>query len=55
MIDDRVSRLLDKAERAIDDNNIEQSDAYASLASRARYIRAKEAKDLARMVDFSER
>lgn len=47
-MDERVERLLNKAEEAIDHNNTDQADAYAALASRVSYLRRKEARELER-------
>ena len=50
-MDDRVERLLDKAEKAINLNNTDQADSYAALASRVSYLRRKEARELERQFD----
>ena len=50
-MDDRIERLLQKAETAIDGNNIDQADAYRQLAGHIDYLRRREAKQLARMLN----
>lgn len=47
-MDDRVDRLLDKAEKAIDRNDTDQAEAYAQLAGKVSYLRRKEARELER-------
>jgi hypothetical protein len=47
-MDERVERLLNKAEEAIDRNDIDQADSYGQLASRTSYLRRKEARELDR-------
>jgi hypothetical protein len=45
-MDERIERLLNKAEEAIDRNDVDQADAYRVLASQTAYLRRKEAKAL---------
>ena len=47
-MDERVERLLNKAEEAIDRNDTDQADAYRILASQVSYLRRKEARELNR-------
>ena len=49
-MDDRIERLLNKAEEAIDRNDIDQAEQYADLATRVFYLRRKEARELERAV-----
>ena len=51
MIDDRVERLLNKAEDAIDRGELEQADTYRSLAGHVAYLRRKEARELDRILE----
>lgn len=48
-MDDRVERLLNKAEQAIDHNDTDQADAYRILAAQVSYLRRKEARELDRI------
>lgn len=45
-MDDRVERLLNKAEEAIDRNDLDQAEAFRYLASQTAYLRRREAKDM---------
>lgn len=47
-MDERVERLLEKAEAAIDRSETDNAEAYAMLASRVSYLSRKEAKMLNR-------
>lgn len=47
-MDERVERLLGKAEEAIDRNDTDQAEAYSVLAARVAYLRRREAKQLER-------
>lgn len=53
-MDDRVERLLTKAETAIDQNNIDQADAYRILAGHVAYLRRKEAKAMDRTLTVAD-
>ncbi len=48
-VDERVERLLNKAEDAIDRNDTDQADAYRVLAAHVSYLRRKEARELERI------
>jgi hypothetical protein len=48
-MNDRVSRLQDKAEAAADRGDLEQAETYRILASQAAYFARKEAQALERM------
>jgi hypothetical protein len=48
MLDDRVERLLRKAEEATDRNDIDQAEMYRTLAGHAAYLNRKEARDINR-------
>jgi hypothetical protein len=48
-VDERVERLLNKAEEAIDRNDTDQADAYRVLAAQVSYLRRKEARELERI------
>lgn len=48
-MDNRVSRLLDKAEAAADEGEIEKSDQYLSTASLAAFIAHREVRMLERI------
>ena len=48
-VDERVERLLTKAEEAIDRNDTDQADAYRVLAAQVSYLRRKEARELERI------
>lgn len=54
MIDERVERLLSKAEAAIDRNDTDQADAYRILAGHVAYLRRKEAQELNRTLVKAE-
>ncbi|KTS90683.1 hypothetical protein NS183_07825 [Microbacterium testaceum] len=54
MIDDRVERLLTKAEEATDRNDLDQAETYRVLAGHAAYLRRKEARDLNRTFAFND-
>ena len=47
-MDERIERLIQKAETAIDQNNIDQAEAYRVLAANVNYLRKQEAKALNR-------
>lgn len=47
-MDDRVDRLLTKAEQATDRNDLYQAEHYRVLAGHVAYLRRKEARDLER-------
>ncbi|WP_396657136.1 hypothetical protein [Microbacterium oxydans] len=47
-MDDRILRLWDKAEQAIDRNDNDQADSYRTLANTVAYQRRKEARSLER-------
>lgn len=49
-MDDRVERLWDKAEAAIDRGDIEQAEEYRYLSNLVTYRRRQEAKDLNRHI-----
>lgn len=51
-MDDRIERLLEKAEEAIDRNDTDQADAYRILAGNVAYLRRQEAKALERLVAY---
>lgn len=51
LMDDRIERLLHKAEEAIDGNQLEQADSYRVLAGHVAYLRRREAKDLNRALE----
>jgi hypothetical protein len=53
-MDERIERLLDKAEKAVDEDNIDAADTYAALASRVSYIRRKEAREMSRTFGLDE-
>ena len=48
-MDDRVKRLMRKAEEAADNGDIERADIYRILADQAAYHARKEAKMLSRI------
>lgn len=48
-MDDRVTRLMDKAEAAADNNELEQAEGYRILAGQAAYLARKEAQMLSRI------
>ena len=48
-VDERVERLLNKAEAAIDRDDTDQADAYRVLAAQVSYLRRKEARELERI------
>lgn len=52
-MDERIERLLQKAEEAIDRNDADQADSYAMLASRVSYLRKQEAKAMNRAYAFT--
>lgn len=47
-MDERIERLLNKAEEAIDRNDTDQAESYRVLAGHVSYLRRKEAKALNR-------
>ena len=51
---DHINRLMAKAEQAIDQGNIDQAAAYSQLAGQITWLRKREAKDIARMVNHAE-
>lgn len=51
-MDDRVIRLWDKAEAAIDINNTDQAEAYRTLAGHVAWHRRKDARELERTLDY---
>lgn len=51
-MDDRVERLWEKAEAAIDRNDNDQADSYRTLANTIIYQRRKEARALERALDY---
>lgn len=51
LMDERIERLPNKAEEAIDRNDTDQADAYRILASQTAYLRRKEAKELNRALN----
>lgn len=53
-MDDRVTRLWDKSEAAIDRNEIEQADTYRVLAGHIAWHRRKEARELNRTFEMSD-
>lgn len=53
-MDDRVTRLMDKAEAAAERGDIEQCEAFRILADQAAYHAHKEAKMLARIPVMEE-
>ncbi|MEW1705969.1 hypothetical protein AB0230_01900 [Microbacterium sp. NPDC089190] len=52
MLDDRVERLLAKAEQATDRNDLDQAETYRVLAGHAAYLSRREARDLNRTFAF---
>lgn len=50
-MDDRVTRLFDKAEAAADRNDLDQAETYRVLASNYDYLRRREAKDMNRVFE----
>jgi hypothetical protein len=52
-MDDRVERLLNKAEQATDRNDLDQAEQYRVLASNVAYLRKQEAKMLARTLSLT--
>jgi len=50
MLDDRVDRLLTKAEQAIDRGDLDQAESYQGLAGQIAYLNRREARDLERML-----
>lgn len=53
-MDDRVERLINKAEDAADEGNLEQSETYRVLAGHVAYLARKEAKTLNRMFEQAD-
>lgn len=51
-MDDRVERLWDKAEAAIDRNDNDQAESYRTLAGHVAWHRRKEARELERSLDY---
>lgn len=47
-MDDRVDRLLTKAEQATDRNDLDQAEQYRVLAGHVAYLRKQEAKMMSR-------
>lgn len=47
-MDERVERLLNKAEQATDRNDLDQAEQYRVLAGHVAYLRRKEARELDR-------
>lgn len=47
-MDERVERLLNKAEEAADRNDLEQAETFATLAGHVSYLRRREARELER-------
>lgn len=54
MLEDRVDRLITKAEQAIDRGDLEQADTYRTLAGHVAYLRRKEARELNDMLKTAE-
>ena len=54
MLEDRVDRLLSKAEQAVDRGDLDQAESYRILASQTAYLRRKEARELDRMMHGAE-
>lgn len=52
-MDERVTKLWDKAEAAIDRNDIEQADTYRVLAGHIAWHRRKEARELNRTLEVT--
>lgn len=52
-MDDRTRRLIDKAEKSIDLNDLEQAEAYRVLANAAEYHRRREVKELNRTLEVT--
>ncbi len=50
-MDERIERLLNKAEEAIDRNDTDQAEQYADLATRIFYLRRREARELNRALN----
>lgn len=48
MLDDRVDRLLTKAEDAADRNDLEQAETFRTLAAHVAYLNRREARDIER-------
>lgn len=53
-MDERIERLWDKSEAAIDRNEIEQADTYRVLAGHIGWMRRKEARELNRILEMSD-
>lgn len=53
-MDERVERLLQKAEEAIDRSETDNAEAYAMLAARTAYLRRKEAREMNRALEQVE-
>lgn len=51
-MDERVERLWDKAEAAIDRNDSDQAEEYRTLAGHVAWRRRKEARELERSLDY---
>lgn len=53
-MDERTERLLNKAEQAIDGDNIDQGEAYRILASQAFFLRKQDAKQMNRQHGYED-
>jgi hypothetical protein len=51
-MDERTERLLNKAEQAVDNGDIDAADTYSALAYRHNFLRRQEAKELRRMLEY---
>lgn len=51
-MDERVTRLWDKAEAAIDRNDTDQAEAYRGLAGHVAWHRRKDARELERALSY---
>lgn len=51
-MDDRIERLWDKAEAAIDRNDTDQAEEYRVLANTVAYQRRKEAREMNRALEY---
>lgn len=51
-MDDRILRLWDKAEAAIERNDNDQTESFRTLANTIAYQRRKEARELTRALEY---
>lgn len=52
MLNERVNRLLDKAEQAADRGDLDQAETFRTLAGHAAYLNRKEARDMERTLAY---